>query len=128
MSAYSTADQIELGQMDNAQKSVSTLSAAAATAATILGHVPSLDELKKPYLLPKESPFHVPPHVTLARMDDQLRDLQLQVKEVRFVIVIVIAIVWGLSSTIHMWSLLCVFSWSHCVVPSSLYQFDFVYM
>lgn len=39
-----------------------------------------LSGLTKPYLLPKESPLHVPPHVALARIDDDMEVLKNQIR------------------------------------------------
>lgn len=38
--------------------------------------------LKKAYLLPKDHALHIPPHVCLSRLEDQLEALQIEVKEI----------------------------------------------
>lgn len=42
------------------------------------GNIPT--GVSKPYLLPKESPMHVPPHVAMARIDDDVERLKIQIR------------------------------------------------
>ena len=41
-------------------------------------------DARKPYLLPKENPLHIPPHVVLSRLDDEIELLKKEVKRLRF--------------------------------------------
>lgn len=44
----------------------------------------ALAGVEKAYLLPRENPLHVPPHVVLSRIDDEVARLKKEVKQLRF--------------------------------------------
>ena len=44
------------------------------------GRVIAMAGVTKPYLLPKESPLHIPPHVVMARIDDDVEHLKTQIR------------------------------------------------
>mmetsp|Transcript_3931 Transcript_3931/g.6164 ORF Transcript_3931/g.6164 Transcript_3931/m.6164 type:complete len:176 (+) Transcript_3931:126-653(+) len=51
---------------------------------TIIHRAPDhADNSIKPYLLPKESPMHVPPHVVLSRIDDDVERLKKEIRQLR---------------------------------------------
>lgn len=82
VSSVMEVNQIELGlAMSNNNSNSTNIS----SKPTIPAEIPPISELTKPYLLPKESPFHVPPHVVMARLDDEVKELQAHVREVRFI-------------------------------------------
>ena len=41
-------------------------------------------DTQKAYLLPKENPLHIPPHVVLSRLDDEVASLRKEIKQLRF--------------------------------------------
>jgi hypothetical protein len=44
----------------------------------------NISVIEKAYLLPKENPLHIPPHVVLARLDDEVGRLRQEVKQLRY--------------------------------------------